>query len=337
MALGLSPAQITGARAIISAYRSAGLNPVGGLAVALNESNLNPSAVGDAGSSYGLFQLHRGGALPAGWSAQMAENPMQNAAFAARAIGAGGRGLSAAALQRYQTLNFERPANPAGDMSSANLARAGQIYSALSGGAVPFGGLSYGAPSSGGGGSLNLNSLMASLGIGQGTENAVFLERLVSGLASGHGAGGGGVSSLYSPPGGAPGKMFGGSYIPGRTDYGVDFGYHGNQQVPSYALGAGTVAKIGSGWSHTATPYQTGNAIYVKLDRPVAGQPYMYYAEGTPMSGVHVGQRVGAGTPLMYNPGEVGVIPDPYTSTMYQTPQPTGIAFRNYLHSIGVL
>jgi len=135
MALGLSAAQMLGARAIIQAYNQMGVNPIGGLAVALNESGLNPTATGDNGSSYGLFQLHRGGALPSSWSAQQAYNPLQNAMYAARQIAAGAHGMNPAQTQAYQTMNFERPANPAGDMNPANLARAAQIYAQLSGSA----------------------------------------------------------------------------------------------------------------------------------------------------------------------------------------------------------
>lgn len=336
MAIGLTPAQIMGARAIITAARAHGVNPIGMLAVALNESNLNPSALGDAGTSYGLFQLHRGGALPAGWSQAMADNPLTNANFAAAAIARGARGLSPAATQAYQTLHFERPQNPAGDMSAANLARAASIYAGLSGSAPLTGAALGGSPSytAGGVGGMNAQDVYRSLGIGAGSDVAQYLNRILSMVGS---PGGGATAGMgVAPPSGAAGRLFGGPYTMGRTDYGVDFAYPGSARVPAYALGSGTIERIGSGWGHVNAPYQSGTALYLKLDHPIGGQPYLYYAEGTPVAGIRAGQRVAAGQPLMYNPGEIGIIPTPYTSTMYQTPQPTGLTFRDYLRQVGI-
>jgi hypothetical protein len=46
--------------------RQFGVDPRAALAVAMGEGGLRWGAVGDNGTSYGPFQLHVGGALPAG-------------------------------------------------------------------------------------------------------------------------------------------------------------------------------------------------------------------------------------------------------------------------------
>src|SRR5215472_10111421 len=49
--------------AIIQAARDTGVDPALALAIAQKESGLNPNAIGDGGTSFGLFQLHIGGQL----------------------------------------------------------------------------------------------------------------------------------------------------------------------------------------------------------------------------------------------------------------------------------
>ena len=95
------------------------LDPNALRAIAFNESGLNPFAVGDNGTSFGLFQLHVGGALPSGRGAQWADGP-QGIMYAARQMAASGaagkRGLAAiTAISR----NFERPANPQAEINTA--------------------------------------------------------------------------------------------------------------------------------------------------------------------------------------------------------------------------
>ncbi len=48
----------------------------------LVESGGNNKAVGDGGTSFGLFQLHQGGELPAGWTPEQAFDPRANAEVA---------------------------------------------------------------------------------------------------------------------------------------------------------------------------------------------------------------------------------------------------------------
>jgi cell wall-associated NlpC family hydrolase len=118
--MALTPVQATGLAAIRKAAKLNGVAWQPLAAIAHHESGLDPSSVGDQGTSYGLFQLHRGGALPAGVTQQQASNPFWNANFAARAIkGLGIQGMSTAD-QIYQiSKRFERPADVQGETNDA--------------------------------------------------------------------------------------------------------------------------------------------------------------------------------------------------------------------------
>lgn len=200
-----------------------------------------------------------------------------------------------------------------------------------------------GSLSASSGNAASFGDIMNALGISANGAVARYLSKIMDEYGVGLGGSGGAAAPTSGSPAvgtfapGPKGHLFGGSYIPGRIDYGVDFGYHGNQKVPAYALAGGTVASLGSGWGHTNTPYQTGNAVYLKLAHPVHGYDYLYYAEGTPIPGLHVGQQINPGQALMFNPGEIGLIPSPGTSTMYQTPQSSGRTTWNWLHSMGIV
>lgn len=63
---------------IIAAAQHYGLDPAVALATAMHESGLNPHAIGDKGTSFGLFQLHKGGELGK-MTAGQAFDPMTNA------------------------------------------------------------------------------------------------------------------------------------------------------------------------------------------------------------------------------------------------------------------
>lgn len=89
-------------------------------AIAHHESGLDPNAVGDQGTSFGLFQLHQGGALPRGTPASQATNPLWNANFAARAVkGLNIQGLPVAQQIAQISRRFERPANPDAEIADA--------------------------------------------------------------------------------------------------------------------------------------------------------------------------------------------------------------------------
>lgn len=58
-----------------------GVNPLLAIATAIHESGLNPKAIGDNGTSFGLYQLHEGGEL-GNMTPQQAYDPTTNATVA---------------------------------------------------------------------------------------------------------------------------------------------------------------------------------------------------------------------------------------------------------------
>lgn len=66
---------------IFSVSQQYGIDPLIPLATAYQESHLNPTAVGDGGTSFGLFQLHEGGELGS-HTPQWAFDPANNAGTA---------------------------------------------------------------------------------------------------------------------------------------------------------------------------------------------------------------------------------------------------------------
>lgn len=86
---------------ILDQARRTGADPLTLLATAIVESNLNPNAVGDGGTSYGLFQMHVGGAGGATQaSARRYLDPMAAIENRARAFRGGAGGAFAASVQR---------------------------------------------------------------------------------------------------------------------------------------------------------------------------------------------------------------------------------------------
>ncbi|MGH9439267.1 MAG: transglycosylase SLT domain-containing protein, partial [Terriglobia bacterium] len=77
----LSPSQISNADIVAQVARSMGIDPNLAIATAYQESGLSNAAVGDNGTSFGLFQLHQGGELGSMSPAQ-ATNPEANARVA---------------------------------------------------------------------------------------------------------------------------------------------------------------------------------------------------------------------------------------------------------------
>ena len=86
--------------AIISAAGKYGVDPALAIATATLESGLNPHAVGDHGTSLGLFQLHRGGELGS-MSRKQAFNAYLNSARGLREFRAVEHLSSAALLHRF--------------------------------------------------------------------------------------------------------------------------------------------------------------------------------------------------------------------------------------------
>lgn len=86
--------------AIVGVSTKYGVDPILALATAMHESRLNPHAVGDNGSSFGVFQLHRGGELGALTPGQ-AFNAKTNASVALREFRAVQHLSAAALLNRF--------------------------------------------------------------------------------------------------------------------------------------------------------------------------------------------------------------------------------------------
>lgn len=90
--------------------------------IAHHESSLNPRSMGDGGTSYGLFQLHTGGALGnmSASEAQRYLDPRLNTNFTLDHL----RGIVNNRMSTGQAVDaisrrFERPANPSGEIADA--------------------------------------------------------------------------------------------------------------------------------------------------------------------------------------------------------------------------
>lgn len=118
---------------ITALARKYGVDPRAALAVASVEGGTGYGAVGDNGSSFGPFQLHVGGALPAGQGAGFANSP-QGLEYAIRKMAeSGARGLTGEQAVTAIVRNFERPADPGSEIARA-LAHYGSGSSTGSGG-----------------------------------------------------------------------------------------------------------------------------------------------------------------------------------------------------------
>lgn len=110
--------------------RKYGVDPSAALAVAMTEGGLRWGAVGDAGTSFGPFQLHVGGALPAGRGPGWANSPA-GIEYAIRSMAqAGAAGLVGRDAIEAIVRKFERPADP-----DTQVKRALRFYSQLGGSA----------------------------------------------------------------------------------------------------------------------------------------------------------------------------------------------------------
>jgi hypothetical protein len=88
------------------------LDPYAVAAVSIAEGGGRFGAVGDGGTSYGPFQLHRGGALPANEDAAWANSPAGVKYAMTRMAVSGAAGLRGLAAIRSIVTRFERPAAP---------------------------------------------------------------------------------------------------------------------------------------------------------------------------------------------------------------------------------
>lgn len=111
--------------ALMEAAEQYGIPPAVMFATAQQESGLNPQAVGDQGTSFGLFQEHEGGELT---SVAFAENPVDAAQKAAQTFAAA-RAQMPNATWGQIVAAAQRPANQAAYAQSVNgmLGKAGNM------------------------------------------------------------------------------------------------------------------------------------------------------------------------------------------------------------------
>lgn len=129
-----SPKQINLIKALAAQMN---LDPNAVLAVAAQEGL--GGGIGDAGTSFGPFQLHRGGALPGNVPLSKAHNwawGRMGLKYALSRMASVAGGLHDANAIKAIVNRFERPANPAGEISRALASYGGQTPSA----GVPAGG-----------------------------------------------------------------------------------------------------------------------------------------------------------------------------------------------------
>jgi peptidoglycan LD-endopeptidase LytH len=107
---------------IMQRAKALGLDPRAVRAVASVEGL--SGAVGDQGTSYGPFQLHRGGALPAGRDRAWAESKA-GIEYALRQIQGVAQGLTGQQAVANIVRRFERPADPSGEIQRAMAAYGG--------------------------------------------------------------------------------------------------------------------------------------------------------------------------------------------------------------------
>lgn len=108
---------------IAARARRLGLDPAAVLGIASHEGL--SGAVGDSGTSFGPFQLHRGGALPSGKGRAWAESKA-GIDYALGRMASVARGLHGRAAVSAISTRFERPADPASEIADA-MAHYGQF------------------------------------------------------------------------------------------------------------------------------------------------------------------------------------------------------------------
>lgn len=119
---------------IMAAAAQNGLDPQAVLAVATAEGGFS-GAVGDKGTSFGPFQLHRGGALPKGQGYGFAQSK-SGIDYALKQMAKSATGLKGMDAVRAIVKNFERPADGgAGDIRRASAYLASLGVAASAGGA----------------------------------------------------------------------------------------------------------------------------------------------------------------------------------------------------------
>lgn len=98
--------------------RHYGLDPRAVFAIGHHESGNRDNAVGDGGTSFGRWQLHVGGALPAGKGAAWAGSKA-GVDYALQHMSTVARGLTGRAAVSNISRRFERPADPTSEIADA--------------------------------------------------------------------------------------------------------------------------------------------------------------------------------------------------------------------------
>lgn len=98
--------------------RHYGLDPRAVFAIGHHESGNRDNAIGDNGTSFGRWQLHEGGALPAGKNAAWAGSKA-GVDYALSHMATVARGLTGRAAISAISRRFERPADPASEIADA--------------------------------------------------------------------------------------------------------------------------------------------------------------------------------------------------------------------------
>jgi hypothetical protein len=129
--VALSSAQFTSGKTerdyIIAHAKSLGVDPEAALAVAAHEGVSLPAEIGDQGTSFGPWQLHAGGALPAAvwqhgpaYSQQWANSPA-GIDYALRQMASLVGGRTGPSVVSDIVYRFERPASPAPEAQASML------------------------------------------------------------------------------------------------------------------------------------------------------------------------------------------------------------------------
>jgi hypothetical protein len=109
-------------RLITQLARKYGLDPHAVLAIASVEGQSalhGGTSIGDQGTSYGPFQLHRGGALPSGKGSKWAHSPAGIEYAIRQMSGTSARGKRGKAAVSAISAEFERPADVPGEIAKA--------------------------------------------------------------------------------------------------------------------------------------------------------------------------------------------------------------------------
>lgn len=267
------------------------LDPWAMMAVAHAESGLDPNSVGDGGTSFGYHQLHIGGVL-GNMSIEQGKqyrDPRKNLEMTARLMAkAGASGLTGQKAIDAMVRNFERPANPSGEVQ-----RALAFYNSNNKGSLPVGGIDAGFsptaasaavvdPSTQSPLSQSRDTLMQLLMSqnGQNTNSNMQTTNLI-GLIQGQQQA---LAASQAAPSVTGGGMVANPNVPQEPVTGPSGG--GGTYTGSYPLGKmGNIIGRPYGGTHTLGNWQSDNAIDISAK---IGTPIIAVEDGV------IGSRIGS-------------------------------------------